>query len=94
MISSTWHLLGGFRDGSCLINTIAMLPSGSAYHATAECRLGDHVIIVTARNNGDGSISNGKRTAWKPVACYDWQHISMTVYLAICRVLLHTAAGL
>ena len=79
---------------SAMVNTIAMSPSRAAYYATAECKVSDHLVTVTKRNCRDGSISHGKRTAWKPALCNNWQHISMTVYLAICQVFLNTAAGL
>ena len=102
-----------------MIKTIVMCPSRATYYATAERKVRDHPVTITERNCRDGSINDGKCTAWKPVL-QDRQHmrvekekftlfsdhngsllrrqprahISMTVYLAICQGLLHTAAGL
>ena len=81
---STWQLLGGCRDDSAMINTIAPSPSKAAHYATAGCKVTDHLVTVTKHNISDGSISHGKCAAWKPALCNDWQHISMTLYLAIC----------
>ena len=84
---STWQLLGGCRDDSCQCHDQqhCLNPTRAAHYATAESKVTYHLVTVTKRNSSsDGSISHGKCAAWKPALCNDWQHISMTVYLAIC----------